>query len=265
MPVPPLSRAGLAGLALVLAGCSGVTDQQPERSAAAPAPVQETAATASPDTGKVLELVDTEEVCAELGLTSDGLEASLVRDGTTRAQRAEALWGLETGEIARLTAGSTVTASFTTTLDLDGAGEDADVWAVAWQLIGPNDQGTWPGPPLALSVGGGEWRVGGGAGYPSGPREDYREIGLPFHDGQTVRWRVAVDLDPEEGSISLWADGHKVIDEWRPPGGTMYPGQPYLLMKVGLYTGGPTGLEGTGRLTVTDASALLERPAQGVS
>ncbi|WP_454085470.1 hypothetical protein [Georgenia sp. Marseille-Q6866] len=208
-----------------------------------------------------MALASTEVVRAQLDLTSAGLTAELVRDDSGRIHRAEALWGRAdhpSDDPVKLRAGDLVEASFTTTLDLGGA-DGASIWAVSWQLIGPDSAGTWPPPPLALTVGNGRWRVGGGDGYPGGSREAYADTGVPFRDGETIRWDVRVALEHGAGSVDVWADGAHVVEGWRPPGGTMHPDQPHVLMKTGIYTGGGGAAGLRSRMQIADAAAALYR------
>lgn len=255
-------------VALCLASCAAATDDGDDSPAHGYGTgSHEASSTSHPDAGdeaptqESLSLSSTEVSRAQLELGPTGLEAELVRDGLDSVYRAEALWGrsqTSPGEPVRLQKGSVVATSFTSTLDLGGA-DGGDIWAVSWQLVGPDGNGNWPGPPLALSVGNGQWRIGGGDGHPGGSRESYAEIGIPFQDGQTIDWVIEVTVEAEGGTVDVWADGEHVVRTWRPPGGTLYPEQPYVLMKTGLYTGG--GEAGrSSRMTIADAVATVQTP-----
>ena len=46
-----------------------------------------------------------------------------------------------------------------------------------------------------------------------------------------------------KADVDAWLDGRHVVADWRPPSGTRYPGQQWLTMKSGLYTGVDEGSE----------------------
>ncbi len=216
--------------------------------------------------GSELALGSTEERSASVTLEESEVLINLTRIASTdQIQRAEAIWGDEQdpSEPLALTAGSTVTATFTTSLDLDGAA-GTGIWAVVWQLIGPEASGSWPGPPLALTISNDSWLIGGGEGHPEGSRESYIDTGVPFADGRAVEWTIQVHLKRGGGAVNVWADGQQVVEGWSPPAGTMYPNQSFVIMKNGLYTGGNGGDGARTTMVVSDARAAV-LPPTGVS
>ncbi|MEJ2863742.1 heparin lyase I family protein [Actinomycetospora flava] len=89
--------------------------------------------------------------------------------------------------------------------------------------------------PLALRVRNGELVLRGGEGHPSGPRTFTRALGhAPLGEWTRLRVLVRFSADPEKGGVSVWRDGRPVVDDERPRGGTLYPGQQSYL-KVGLH------------------------------
>lgn len=254
--------AFLVSVALCMSACSGIAsvdgahDHSIESHAEVPVPQEATSDSVS---SQPLTLVATEVTEAQVEFGETWLGAELARDNAHGSQRAEGVWGIQqdsAGEPVRLTSGQVTEVSFTSTLDLGGV-EPGGVWAVHWQLVGPDEGLNWPGPPLVLTVNADQWRVGGGQGHPSGSREAYVDTGVPFRNGQAIDWRIRVVLERGGGTVDLWADGTKVVDEWRPPGGTMYPRQPYVLMKTGLYTGGQGGDGQRFSVSIVDAGGAV--------
>ncbi len=153
----------------------------------------------------------------------------------------------------RLREGDRLSVSFDLTPDLGDSSQNRFNWTVLWQLLGPRGD-EWPPPPLTLHVSRGTWKIGGGAGYPDGSREAYTAEYLPYVDKQTVSWRldVVISQDPQVAKVDVYRDGHKAVSGWSPPGGTLYPGQGWVLMKTGLYSGGPS----TGQSRSVDLTRL---------
>jgi hypothetical protein len=89
--------------------------------------------------------------------------------------------------------------------------------------------------PLDLRVRDGELVLHGGGGHPSGPRTFTRVLGsAPVGEWTQLRVRVRFSADPDKAGVSVWRDGRSVVDDERPRGGTLYPGQQSYL-KVGLH------------------------------
>ena len=159
--------------------------------------------------------------------------------------RSENIWST-TGRCSRLTIGQRVSYSFDILPQLGSTG--SSVWETVSQLQGPTTGGTWLGPPVALVIESGQWRVAGGYPVPN----DYG--GSPSGAGYTKRLsKVKVDTwqhwafdvllgGAGTGSVTAWLDGTKVVDGFKPPRGTMYTAgggfsHAYLQLKSGLYTG----------------------------
>ena len=90
-------------------------------------------------------------------------------------------------------------------------------------------------PPVELRVEGGRFVLGGGYGYPGGPRL-FRADVAPALPGRTVTVVVGITFstDPRKGLVDVWVDGTRRITAFQPPGGTLYPGTSSY-WKVGLY------------------------------
>lgn len=88
--------------------------------------------------------------------------------------------------------------------------------------------------PLDLRVWNGRLALHGGHGHPSGPTTFTKVLGpAPVERWTDVVVHVRFSADPENGSVSAWQDGEQVVCGYRPPGGTLYPGQSSYL-KTGL-------------------------------
>ena len=111
-------------------------------------------------------------------------------------------------------------------------------------------------PPLELRVERGRFVLGGGFGRPGGSRLFATDI-APVVTGRPVEIVVGITFssDPAKGRVDVWLDGVQKIDDFRPPGGTLYPGLKSY-WKVGLYR--DTGNAGT-------ATADLLAAAMGTS
>jgi hypothetical protein len=98
-----------------------------------------------------------------------------------------------------------------------------------WENDGPGQA------PLDVRVQDGGLVLHGGGGHPSGPRTFTRELGpAPVGEWTQLRVRVRFSADPGKASVSVWRDGRSVVDDERPRGGTLYPGQQSYL-KAGLH------------------------------
>nr|WP_246308590.1 heparin lyase I family protein [Kineosphaera limosa] len=158
--------------------------------------------------------------------------------------RSEFFWNSPGGPQIRVGEGDRLRCRLQLAPHLGSAGQDSEVWQVVWQLHGPQQDGSWPQPPLNLHVRGGTWRIGGGAGRAGGQAAYHRPF-PEFVEGQAVTWDldVLVSSDPATARVDAWLDGRHVVADWRPPSGTRYPGQQWLTMKSGLYTGVDEGSE----------------------
>ena len=93
-----------------------------------------------------------------------------------------------------------------------------------WQLITQWKNDGTGSPPLELDVNKGEFSLGGGYGYPGGPRLFRRSLG-PATTGQRVdfTFHILFSRDPMKGVVDVYRDGALVAPGVRPPGGTLYP------------------------------------------
>jgi hypothetical protein len=157
--------------------------------------------------------------------------------------RSESIWG--TSRCVNLTIGHRVTYSFDIKPQFGSTGPS--VWHVVSQLHGPTTNGTWPGPPVALVVESGQWRLSGGYAVPNGRGGFRRDLGYTKYlsrvkAGAWQHWTFDVVLGgPRNGSVSVWLDGTKVVAAFKPAGGTMYTvgrgySHAYLQLKTGQYT-----------------------------
>lgn len=159
--------------------------------------------------------------------------------------RSENIWSTPSGCV-NLMMGHRVTYSFDIKPQFGSTGPS--VWHVVSQLHGPTTNGTWPGPPVALVVESGQWRLSGGYAVPNGRGGFRRDLGYTKHlsrvkAGAWQHWTFDVVLGgPRNGSVSVWLDGTKVVAAFKPAGGTMYTvgrgySHAYLQLKTGQYTG----------------------------
>jgi polysaccharide lyase-like protein len=90
-------------------------------------------------------------------------------------------------------------------------------------------------PPLELLVEKGRFVLGGGYGRPGGSRLFSTDI-APVVTGTPVEIVVGIRFssDPDQGRVDVWLDGDRKITDFRPPGGTLYPGRSSY-WKIGLY------------------------------
>ncbi len=113
-------------------------------------------------------------------------------------------------------------------------------------------------PPVELRIGNGRLALSGGFGRPGGSRAFTTDVGA-VTGGRTIDLVVGIlfSEDPAKGSVDVWLDGTHRVADYRPAGGTLYPGLPSY-WKVGLYraTGLPT--TATADLTVARAGTTYE-------
>ncbi len=89
-----------------------------------------------------------------------------------------------------------------------------------WDNDGPGSA------PVDLRVRDGRLVLHGGDGHPSGARTFTRDLGhAPVGEWAHLSVRARFSANPEKGRISVRRDGHTVLADHRPPGGTLYPGQ----------------------------------------
>lgn len=135
---------------------------------------------------------------------------------------------------------------------LGDAAESQEDWQSLWQLHGPT-AGVWKGPAVALMVRQGSWFITGGTGHPDHDdiSRSYRweqRLG-PYRDGAQHRLRLAVALSPDvrRGTVDARLDDERPLRGYRPLSatglapGTMYPGQPVVTPRIGIYRGTLSG------------------------
>lgn len=107
-----------------------------------------------------------------------------------------------------------------------------------WQLLTQWKNAGTGSPPLELTVGQGAIRLSGGYGHPTGAKTFTKTIAAA-DTGKRIDLVVHVKFsaDPSKGSIEAFRDGKRVLAEYRPPGGTLYPngGGASSYWKTGLY------------------------------
>lgn len=166
--------------------------------------------------------------------------------------RSEVFWETPKEGRIRLPRKSTVTAEFDVRQQLQNATTDAlpskDTWHVLFQLLGPTEANTWPGPPFSVAWQNGTYRIGGGAAVPdsNGKLQFKGTWFTPYPQAPLNTWRnfkITTYIDgPGSGWVSLWIDGRQILDEWKPLAGTFYTGagrysHKDIQIKTGLYTG----------------------------
>lgn len=147
--------------------------------------------------------------------------------------------------------GSTVVHDVSITPHLGDAGQGDGSWHVLWQLQGKTDE-KWGPPSMGLRIRHGVLAVSGGSGHPEHnwtlANYEWAVDLTKVTDGETYRIRVSTYLssDPDRGWVSASVDGRTIIDHWRPVSpdglrsGTIYPGQPTVDSRIGLYRGSQT-------------------------
>jgi len=136
---------------------------------------------------------------------------------------------------------------------LGPAAQSDDQWHVLYQLQGLTN-GQWVPPVLSLEVRDGKLWVAGGHGHPNHDWTSrnywWRRPIATWHNGQTYRIRLVSRLssDPDKGRLNVYVDGVRKIGGWRPTSpsglrpGTLYPGQPEVQSRSGLYRGTQGGV-----------------------
>ena len=139
-------------------------------------------------------------------------------------------------DTAFYTEGDDATFTFSTRL---GSAFDTD--SGTWQVIVQWKSEGIGSPPLEMSVDSDTYYIGGGYGWPGGtdtPDGDklaVQSLGAATVD-TWVDWVVHVvfSSDPDVGYVEVWKNGTKVLEPWKPPGGTLYPNL-YSYLKIGYY------------------------------
>ena len=141
-----------------------------------------------------------------------------------RNQRAE----LEPA-VPEMTEGDELYFAFSVRLDEDFPAEGSSRQVITqWKNDSPGSA------PVDLRVWNGRLILHGGHGHPSGPHTFTKDLGpAPVGRWSDVVVRVRFSANPRKGSISAWQDGEQQVRSYRPPGGTLYPGQSSYL-KTGL-------------------------------
>ena len=99
---------------------------------------------------------------------------------------------------------------------------DARSWQVIWQL---HDGGTNTSPPVALEVVDGKLWL-------SNVGDRVRDLG-PVSAGQNLDVQLDITFAQGGGSVSVYRGGQQVLQDFRPPRGTMIDGSDFL--KTGVY------------------------------
>ena len=93
-------------------------------------------------------------------------------------------------------------------------------------------------PPVEIVEQGGEWQLHGGYGCPSGPQE-YR---TNLASASTRSWvdfklQIYFNTAANGGWVSAWVNGTQVVNQYKPPCGTIYPApySQYNTIHLGYY------------------------------
>ncbi|GAA4741336.1 cutinase family protein [Actinomycetospora chibensis] len=105
---------------------------------------------------------------------------------------------------------------------------DTSDWQVIWQL---HDGGTNTSPPVALEiVDGNLWLANVG--------DRVRDLG-PVQAGRNLDVQLDIEFEEGGGSVSVYRGGRQVLQDFRPPRGTMIDSFDYLKTGIYRHTGGP--------------------------
>ncbi|MDL5156891.1 polysaccharide lyase [Actinomycetospora termitidis] len=129
----------------------------------------------------------------------------------------------------------------------DGFPVDTD----SWQLITQFKNEGEGSPPLELRIGGGNFVLSGGFGHPDGSKS-FDKVIAPAAVGKvtTLVLHVKFSSTSSKSVVDAWVDGQQKVTGFRPPGGTMYPGD-YSYWKLGLYR--DTGISQASTYELSDA------------
>ncbi|GAA4830728.1 hypothetical protein GCM10023201_18180 [Actinomycetospora corticicola] len=123
--------------------------------------------------------------------------------------------------------------------------------ANSWQLITQfKNEGTGS-PPLELRIGNGNYILSGGFDHPGGSK-NFDKVIAPAVTGKvtTLVLHVKFSSSSAKSVVDAWVDGQQKVAGFRPPGGTLYPGN-YSYWKLGLYR--DTGIGQTATYELSDA------------
>lgn len=164
-------------------------------------------------------------------------------------RRTEAVWAWD-GGLKRFHAGDTVNFHAVVTGKLGPVAQQDNDWHVVWQLQGLSD-GKWVPPVMGFNIRHGKLRMGGGGGHPDhsyaadGHNYEWSVDLANYTDGQPYELQASVYLSPDPALawVSATVNGVPVLDHYRPRSktgympATMYPSQPELTSRDGLYRG----------------------------
>ncbi|MEP7368291.1 MAG: heparin lyase I family protein [Dermatophilaceae bacterium] len=233
--------AGLVGASLALVALLAVGSCARGPQSAGPGPSR----AAEPSASTTMQPCFDDVEDGGLPITRVGGVSSYGAAPNQRSARSENIWSTSS-TCSKLVIGQRVVYSFDIQPQLGPTGYS--VWQTVSQLQGPTTNGTWLGPPVALVVESGQWRVSGGylaANGRGGLRRDfgYTKYLSQVRAGTWQHWTFDVLLSgPGTGSVTAWLDGKIVVDGLKPAGGTMYTtgggySHQYLQLKTGQYTG----------------------------
>ena len=180
-----------------------------------------------------------------LPITWSGGVCTYAAAANQQRARSEHIWSTPSGCV-NLTIGQHVTYSFDMKPQLGSTGYS--VWQTVSQLQGPTTNGTWPGPPVAVVVESGQWRIEGGYAVPNGKGGFRSDLGytIPLSKVKVGTWQhLTLDIllgGPGTGTVTVWLDGARWINTFHPAAGTMFTvgggySTSYLQVKTGEYTG----------------------------
>jgi hypothetical protein len=117
---------------------------------------------------------------------------------------------------------------------------DVPLHTTQWQVIGQWKNDGQGSPPLELCLANGRYKIGGGYGWPgtdapTTPKLQERDLG-PASANTWETWLVHVNFssDPAKGTVNVWRNGTAMVTDWKPIGGTLYPGL-FSYWKIGYY------------------------------
>ena len=131
----------------------------------------------------------------------------------------------------------------------------ADIWNTIFQLHGPIQDGSYPGPTFAIAVQEGTFRIGGGVaapvsdtgsgnfgGFTKGLLSNQSDFIQPYPKAENDKeYQFEIDTyleGPGKGTMSIYLNGMIALAEgWKMKAGTMYPEHQYLYLKYGDYGG----------------------------
>lgn len=239
-------KALVSAIEVVRTGAASGTATAP-----APSPAPSPAPTSS-DTPAGTDLLTTSHDVQWAGRQPTFSTGTITSSAGGGDARSEVFWETPQSGRIRLPRYASVTAEFDVWHQLQnpstGQLPDSSTWHVLYQLLGPTQANTWPGPPLTVAWANGTYRIGGGAAVPdaSGTLRFKGSWFAPYPAAPLNTWRtfkITTYLDgPGSGWVSIWIDGKQVMNRWKPLAGTFYTGagsysHKDVQVKTGLYTG----------------------------